>query len=33
VALEEQIRCLQSEDFTEALQAMAEGRTPHWRGR
>lgn len=33
VALHEQIRCLQSEDFTEARQAMAEGRTPHWRGR
>ena len=32
VALEEQIRCLQSEDFKEARQAMAEGRTPHWRG-
>jgi enoyl-CoA hydratase/carnithine racemase len=33
VALEEQIRCLQSEDFKEARQAMAEGRTPNWRGR
>lgn len=33
VALEAQLRCLQSEDFTEARQAMAEGRTPHWQGR
>ena len=33
VALHEQIRCLQSEDFIEGRQAMAEGRTPHWRGR
>jgi hypothetical protein len=33
VALQEQIRCLQSEDFIEGRQAMAEGRTPHWRGR
>jgi enoyl-CoA hydratase/carnithine racemase len=33
LALEEQIRCLQSEDFTEARQAMAEGRSPQWRGR
>lgn len=32
-ALEGQIRCLQSEDFREALQAMAENRTPQWRGR
>jgi enoyl-CoA hydratase/carnithine racemase len=32
-ALEEQIRCLKSEDFTEALQAMAERRSPQWRGR
>ncbi len=33
VALEEQLRCLKSEDFTEARQAMAEGRSPQWRGR
>jgi enoyl-CoA hydratase/carnithine racemase len=33
VALEAQLRCLKSEDFKEARQAMAEGRTPHWQGR
>jgi enoyl-CoA hydratase/carnithine racemase len=33
VALEEQIRCLKSEDFKEARQAMAEGRNPQWTGR
>jgi enoyl-CoA hydratase/carnithine racemase len=33
LALEEQLRCLRSEDFTEAAQALAEGRTPQWRGR
>jgi enoyl-CoA hydratase/carnithine racemase len=33
VALEEQIRCLKSEDFKEARQAMAEGRNPRWTGR
>jgi enoyl-CoA hydratase len=33
VAVEEQIRCLASDDFKEARQAMAEGRTPQWRGR
>ena len=33
VALEEQLRCLKSEDFREAGQAMTEGRSPHWRGR
>jgi enoyl-CoA hydratase len=33
VAVEAQIRCLQSQDFREGLQAMAEGRTPHWQGR
>jgi enoyl-CoA hydratase len=33
LALEEQIRCLKSEDFKEARQAMVEGRSPHWRGR
>jgi len=33
VALDEQIRCLKSEDFKEARQAMVEGRSPQWRGR
>jgi enoyl-CoA hydratase/carnithine racemase len=33
VALEGQLRCLESEDFKEGLQALAERRTPHWRGR
>jgi enoyl-CoA hydratase/carnithine racemase len=33
VAAEEQIRCLASEDFKEGIQAMAEGRSPQWRGR
>jgi enoyl-CoA hydratase/carnithine racemase len=33
LALEEQIRCLESEDFQEARQAMVEGRSPQWRGR
>lgn len=33
VALEEQARCLASEDFREAGQALAEGRSPRWRGR
>jgi enoyl-CoA hydratase/carnithine racemase len=33
VALEGQIRCLESEDFKEGIQAMAEGRSPQWRGR
>lgn len=33
LALEAQLRCLKSEDFKEALQAMAEGRSPHWQGR
>jgi enoyl-CoA hydratase/carnithine racemase len=32
VAVEEQIRCLASDDFKEARQAMAEGRSPQWRG-
>jgi enoyl-CoA hydratase/carnithine racemase len=32
-AVEEQIHCLASEDFKEARHAMAEGRTPQWRGR
>ena len=33
VAVEAQIRCLESQDFRDGLQAMAEGRTPHWQGR
>jgi enoyl-CoA hydratase/carnithine racemase len=33
VALEEQLRCLSSEDFKEGLQALAQRRTPQWRGR
>jgi enoyl-CoA hydratase/2-(1,2-epoxy-1,2-dihydrophenyl)acetyl-CoA isomerase len=33
VAVQEQIRCLASNDFTRGLQAMAEGRTPRWQGR
>src|SRR3984885_8677827 len=33
VALEGQIRCLESEDFKEGIQAMVEGRSPQWRGR
>jgi len=33
LALEQQIRCLKSEDFKEAGQALAEGRSPQWRGR
>lgn len=32
-AIEAQIRCIGSEDFKEARQAMTEGRAPHWRGR
>jgi enoyl-CoA hydratase/carnithine racemase len=32
VAVEAQIRCLQSEDFRDALAAAAEGRSPRWRG-
>jgi enoyl-CoA hydratase/carnithine racemase len=32
-AIEAQIRCIGSEDFREARQAMAEGRAPQWRGR
>jgi enoyl-CoA hydratase/carnithine racemase len=31
--LEEQMRCLRSDDFAEARQAMTEGRAPQWRGR
>jgi enoyl-CoA hydratase/carnithine racemase len=33
VALEAQIRCLESEDFKEGCSAMVEGRTPEWKGR
>jgi enoyl-CoA hydratase len=33
VALEQQLRCLRSDDFAEARQAMTEGRAPQWRGR
>lgn len=33
LALEEQVKCLRSEDFAEARQAMTEGRSPQWRGR
>jgi enoyl-CoA hydratase/carnithine racemase len=33
VALEGQLRCIESEDFKEAGRALAEGRTPQWRGR
>jgi enoyl-CoA hydratase/carnithine racemase len=33
VALEAQIQCLKSEDFKEAGRALAEGRSPEWRGR
>jgi enoyl-CoA hydratase/carnithine racemase len=33
VALDQQLRCLESEDFKEALRAMTEGRTPQWQGR
>ena len=32
VGVKEQVRCLASEDFKEARHAMAEGRTPQWRG-
>jgi enoyl-CoA hydratase/carnithine racemase len=33
LAVEGQIRCLESEDFKEARLAMVEGRSPQWRGR
>lgn len=33
VALEGQLRCLKSEDFREARQALVEGRAPNWQGR
>ena len=32
-AIEGQVRCLESDDFKEARQAMVEGRPPRWRGR
>jgi enoyl-CoA hydratase/carnithine racemase len=33
LALDEQVRCLESDDFKEAIQAMGEGRKPEWQGR
>jgi enoyl-CoA hydratase/carnithine racemase len=33
LALDEQMRCLRSDDFAEARRALAEGRSPHWLGR
>ncbi|HEX9065691.1 MAG TPA: enoyl-CoA hydratase/isomerase family protein [Streptosporangiaceae bacterium] len=33
LALDEQARCLRSEDFKEALAALSEGRAPRWQGR
>ncbi len=33
LAVDGQIRCLKSQDFREAVQAMAEGRSPDWQGR
>jgi len=33
LAVEQQLACLRSEDFKEAIQAMTEGRDPQWRGR
>jgi enoyl-CoA hydratase/carnithine racemase len=33
LAVDEQIRCIKSEDFKEAREAMLEGRSPQWRGR
>jgi enoyl-CoA hydratase/carnithine racemase len=33
VVVEEQLRCLTSEDFKEARQALGEGREPRWSGR
>jgi enoyl-CoA hydratase/carnithine racemase len=33
LAVQEQMRCLRSEDFKEAQRAMAEGRSPVWSGR
>ena len=33
VVVDEQLRCLASQDFQEALRAFAEGRAPDWQGR
>ena len=33
IAVEEQLRCVTSEDFKEARRALGEGRTPQWQGR
>ena len=33
LAVEEQTRCLASDDFKEGREAMVEGRSPQWRGR
>jgi enoyl-CoA hydratase/carnithine racemase len=33
IAVEEQLRCITSEDFKEAGRAFAEGRAPRWQGR
>ena len=33
LALQEQARCLRSQDFREALRALTEGRAPRWAGR
>lgn len=33
VAVEAQIRCLESDDFKDGMKALAEGRTPEWKGR
>jgi len=33
LALDEQIRCLRSDDFKESRQALAEGRAARWTGR
>jgi len=33
VAVEEQLRCIASQDFQEALRAFTEGRAPQWKGR
>ncbi|TMC01242.1 MAG: hypothetical protein E6J41_33365 [Chloroflexi bacterium] len=32
-AVREQVRCLESDDFKEALRALAESRPPRWQGR
>lgn len=33
VALEAQLRCIESDDFGEAQRALVEGRSPRWRGK